>query len=65
MFIWDEGSKHGTAVNGIEVICAKLNHGDIVSLGANHSLKVSIATEEREETLPGEYDRKKNLMTTI
>ena len=64
LFICDEASKHGTVVNGVQVICGKLNDGDVVSVGVNHSLRASILTEEREETLDGIYDRKKKLAVT-
>ena len=64
LFIWDEGSKHGTMVNGLQVICAKLNHGDVVLIGSNHKLKASIVAAEKEGTLSGVYDKGRNLMTT-
>ena len=48
LFVWDEGSKSGTAVNGAKIICAKLNHGDIVHIGARDNPLVSIATIEEE-----------------
>jgi pSer/pThr/pTyr-binding forkhead associated (FHA) protein len=50
LFIWDEGSKHGTVVNGIPVICAQLQDGDLVSIGASHNLRAFISTKEQEET---------------
>jgi len=65
LYVWDEGSKHGTLVNGLPVICAKLKHGDLVSIGTTHSLKASILTKGRGGTISAVYDRKRNLMTTV
>jgi pSer/pThr/pTyr-binding forkhead associated (FHA) protein len=65
LYAWDEGSKHGTLVNGLPVICAKLEHGDVISIGTTHSLKASILTKGRGGTISAEYDRQRNLMTTV
>ena len=48
LFVGDEGSKQGTAVNGMRVICAKLKHGDIVNIGASQDPLASITTIEEE-----------------
>ena len=64
LFIWDKGSKHGTLVNGVPVICANLKHGDLVSIGVNPTLKASITTKNREGTVSALFDRGRNLMTT-
>lgn len=64
LFICDEGSKHGTLVNNVKVICANLKHGDVVSIGVNHSLKASIITKDSSGTISAVYDRKRKLMTT-
>ena len=64
LFICDTDSKHGTLVNGVSVICANLKHGDLVSIGVNHKLKVSITTQNREGTVTAFLDRGRNLMTT-
>lgn len=40
VFLWDEGSKHGTMVNGCQIVCTKLRDGDIVHIGMNHTLEV-------------------------
>ena len=64
LFIWDEGSKHGTLVNGVPVICANLKHGDLISIGMNHTLKASVTTKDREGTLSAFFDDKLRLMTT-
>jgi hypothetical protein len=64
LFIWDQGSKHGTLVNGAPVICANLDNGDVVSIGVNHKLRVSITTKHSEGTVSAFFDRGRNLMTT-
>jgi pSer/pThr/pTyr-binding forkhead associated (FHA) protein len=67
LFLGDRGSKHSTAVNGIQVICAILNPGDVVRIGVNHSLKVFIFTKDSGGTISAVYrlkNRLKNLMTT-
>lgn len=48
LFVWDEGSKSGTAVNGAQIICAKLKHGDTVHIGESHDPIASITTIEEE-----------------
>jgi pSer/pThr/pTyr-binding forkhead associated (FHA) protein len=64
LFIGDRASKHNTLVNGIGVICAKLNHGDIVRIGVNHILKASIIEKGSSGTISSVYDRDRKLMTT-
>jgi len=56
LFIWDEGSRHGTIVNGIPVICAQLQDGDLVSIGTSHSLRAFITTKDHEETSTAIFD---------
>ena len=48
LFVWDEGSKSGTEVNGTQIVCAKLNHGDTIHIGARDNPLVSISTIEEE-----------------
>ena len=48
LFVGDEGSKQGTAVNGMQVICAKLKHGDIVNIGASQNPQASFVAIEEE-----------------
>ena len=48
LFVWDEGSKSGTAVNGAQIICAKLKHGDTVHIGSSQDPIASITTIEEE-----------------
>jgi len=64
LFVGDRASKHNTVVNGIGVICAKLNHGDILRIGVNHVLKVSIIKKDSRGTISAVYDRKRKMMTT-
>jgi pSer/pThr/pTyr-binding forkhead associated (FHA) protein len=40
VFLWDEGSKHGTMVNGCQIVCTRLRDGDIVHIGTKHTLEV-------------------------
>ena len=48
LFVGDEGSKQGTAVNGVQVICAKLKHGDVVNIGTSQNSQASIMAVEEE-----------------
>ena len=45
LFIGDRGSKLLTLVDGIQVICTKLNPGDVVRIGLNYALKVFTTTK--------------------
>jgi pSer/pThr/pTyr-binding forkhead associated (FHA) protein len=56
LFIWDEGSRHGTIVNGIPVICAQLQDGDLVTIGASHNLRAFIIAKDQEETSTAIFD---------
>jgi pSer/pThr/pTyr-binding forkhead associated (FHA) protein len=49
LFIWDEGSKHGTFINGLQVICGELGDGDLVTIGADYSLVVTISMTKTED----------------
>ena len=49
LFMWDEGSKHGTFINGLQVICGELGDGDLVSIGADYSLVVTISVTQKED----------------
>lgn len=64
LFIGDRGSKHMTLVNGMQVICAKLYHGDTIKIGVHHTLKISVITKDSSGTVSAVYDRQKKLMTT-
>ena len=48
LFVGDEGSKQGTTVNGMQVICAKLKHGDVVNIGTSQNTQASIVAIEEE-----------------
>ena len=48
LFVGDEGSKQGTAVNGMQVICAKLKHGDVINIGTSQNTQASILAIEEE-----------------
>jgi pSer/pThr/pTyr-binding forkhead associated (FHA) protein len=59
LFVFDQGSKNGTMVNGARVTSAQLNNGDIVKIGRNYTIKVSVSSAEtREATLTAEHSRK-------
>ena len=64
LFIWDRGSKHGTFVEEVEVICANLKHGDVVSIGINHTLRASITTQNKEGTISASFDCGRNPIST-
>ena len=64
LFVGDRGSKHMTLVNGLQVICAKLSHRDVLRIGVNHTLKVSIVTKDSHGTISAVYDGQRQLMTT-
>ena len=67
LFVWDEGSKHGTIVNGTPVICGRLTQGDVVSIGANDNLKASITirVKQQEDTVATIINSKQKLSETI
>jgi pSer/pThr/pTyr-binding forkhead associated (FHA) protein len=48
LFVGNEVSKQGTAVNGMKAICAKLKHGDIVNIGASQNPQASFVAIEEE-----------------
>jgi pSer/pThr/pTyr-binding forkhead associated (FHA) protein len=59
LFVFDQGSKNGTIVNGTRVTSAELKDGDIVRIGKNYAMKVSAPTPEtREATLTAEHSLK-------
>jgi pSer/pThr/pTyr-binding forkhead associated (FHA) protein len=59
LFVFDQGSKNGTVVNGTKVTSAELYDGDIVRIGKNYAIKVSAPPPEaREATLTAEHSRK-------
>jgi pSer/pThr/pTyr-binding forkhead associated (FHA) protein len=48
LFVADEGSKQGILVIGMQVICAKLKHGDVINIGTSHNKQASIVAIEEE-----------------
>ena len=59
LLVFDTGSKNGTIVNGTKVESAELHHGDIVKIGKNCAIKVSIPSpKKKESTITGEHDQK-------
>ena len=53
-----------TLVNGKQVICAKLYHGDTIRIGVHHTLKISVITKDSRGTVSAVCNEKKKLMTT-
>ncbi len=53
--VQDKGSKSGIVVNESKVESVQLKDGDIVSIGANHNLKVFITANNREPTMPAAH----------
>ena len=58
LLVFDAGSKNGIAVNGTKVKSAELYHGDVVKIGKNCSIKVSVPpSKKKEATITGEHDQ--------
>ena len=58
LLVFDTGSKNGTIVNGTKVESAELHHGDIVKIGKNCTIKVSVPSpKKKESTITGEHDQ--------
>ncbi len=64
LFLGDRGSKHMTLVNGKQVICTKLYHGDTIRIGVHHTLKISVIDKDSSGSVSGLYNEQKKLMTT-
>jgi pSer/pThr/pTyr-binding forkhead associated (FHA) protein len=59
MLVFDAGSKNGTTVNGIKGKTFELDHGDIVTIGRNCSIRVSVLSPKKKEaTITGEHHQK-------
>jgi pSer/pThr/pTyr-binding forkhead associated (FHA) protein len=55
--VFDNGSKNGTIVNKARVKSAQLCHGDIIRIGKNYILRVSVAPEKKKDaTITGVRD---------
>jgi predicted component of type VI protein secretion system len=65
LFIWDEGSKHGTFVNGVQLICGQLTSGDVVRIGADYSLLVHVSATEKDDESTTACDAWQKLTATI
>jgi len=65
LFIWDEGSRHGTFVNGLQLICGQLKNGDVVGIGADYSLLVYVSVTEEEEEFTTICDAWQKLAATM
>ena len=65
LLVFDTGSKNGTIVNRTKVESAELHHGDIVRIGKNCTIKVSVPSpKKKESTITGEHDQKTNTLKT-
>jgi pSer/pThr/pTyr-binding forkhead associated (FHA) protein len=64
LFLWDEGSKHGTFINGVRVICGELGDGDLVSIGADYSLVVTISLAKKKDSTTAISDAPKKFADT-
>jgi pSer/pThr/pTyr-binding forkhead associated (FHA) protein len=58
LLVFDTGSKNGTIVNVTKVESAELHHGDIVRIGKNCTIKVSVPSpKKKDSTITGEHDQ--------
>jgi pSer/pThr/pTyr-binding forkhead associated (FHA) protein len=64
LFIWDKGSKHGTFINGLQVICGELRDGDLISIGADYSVVVTISVPQSKESSTAICDARQGLAAT-
>jgi pSer/pThr/pTyr-binding forkhead associated (FHA) protein len=64
LFIWDKGSKHGTFINGLQVICGELRDGDLISIGADCSLVVTISVPQGKESSTAICEARQGLAAT-
>jgi pSer/pThr/pTyr-binding forkhead associated (FHA) protein len=64
LFIWDKGSKYGTFVNGFQVICGELRDGDLISIGADYSLVVTITATQNKDSSTAISDARQGLAAT-
>ena len=65
LFIWDEGSKHGTFVNGVQLICGQLRNGDVVGIGADYSLLLYVSVTEKDGDSTAVCDAWQKLTATM
>jgi pSer/pThr/pTyr-binding forkhead associated (FHA) protein len=58
LIVTDEGSKNGTIVNGIKVESARLENGDVIRIGDNLIMVLSVSPNaEGALTIAGEHTR--------
>jgi pSer/pThr/pTyr-binding forkhead associated (FHA) protein len=56
LFVTDKGSKNGTIVNGLKVESARLEDGDVIRIGDNLVIVVSVTSDiETSATVTGEH----------
>ena len=56
LFVTDEGSKNGTIVNGLKVESVRLEDGDVIRIGDNLVIVVSVSSnDETGATVTGEH----------
>ena len=56
LFVTDEGSKNGTIVNGLKVESVRLEDGDVIRIGDNLVIVVSVSSnDETAATVTGEH----------
>ena len=59
LFVTDEGSKNGTIVNGLKVESVRLEDGDVIRIGDNLVIVVSVSSnDETGATVTGEHVRR-------
>ena len=57
LFVCDAGSKNGTIVNGTKAKSDELYHRDVVQIGKNCRIKVSVPPpKKKNSTITGEHD---------
>jgi len=65
LLVFDAGSKNGTIVNGTKAKSAELCHGDVIKIGNNCSIRVSVPPpKKRESTITGEHDQDTSTLKT-
>ena len=61
--IFDQGSKNGVIVNKAKVRATQLHHGDVIRIGKNFTIRVSVLPEKkRDATITGEQDLKAGVL---
>ena len=56
LFVTDKGSKNGTIVNGLKVESVRLEDGDVIRIGDNLVIVVSVGSnDDTDATVTGEH----------